>query len=304
MANAGILCRGVVQAALVCGVGAVTGAQAQAPSGPAETAAAPTTMRLQPRYARIYTDPGVEQAEANYQYRELPMDMPLNEAALVCVDCWSWHFSRETLERTEQITRDHIVPLLEACRRQGLLVIHAPADPVASRHPNWVHLKAPDAKPQPPWPNSPVWPPAEFRQKTGAYAAYARPLEPQQDQRSEHGRTLRDFHPLVKPVGDEPVVRDGEELHLLCAQRRILHLFFIGFNTNACVMMRDYGLPAMTARGYTGILVRDCTTGMEVADTLKDLTCTKGTIATIEQFLGYSVTSQQLVQALTSAKKP
>ena len=42
--------------------------------------------------------------------------------------------------------------------------------------------------------------------------------------------------------------------------------------------------------------------GMEVADTVKDLTCTKGTIATIEQFLGYTVTAKQLIDALGKAR--
>ena len=48
------------------------------------------------------------------------------------------------------------------------------------------------------------------------------------------------------------------------------------------------------------ILVRDATTGMEVAETLDDLTCTRGTIKTIEQFLGYTTTSAQLISALDS----
>ena len=58
----------------------------------------------------------------------------------------------------------------------------------------------------------------------------------------------------------------------------------------------------MTAGGYTGILVRDCTTAMEVADTVRDLTCTKGTIAMIGQSLGHSVTSRQLVEGLDSVR--
>jgi len=275
--------------------------QAALPVG--KSADSAKVMDIAVRYARLHTDPGVELAEANYRYRELDWKVPLNQSALICIDCWDWHFSRETLARIEDITATRIAPLLAACRKNGMLVIHAPANPVASRHPNFIRIRPEDSRPAPPWSDSPAWPPSEFRSKSGPYAQYGKPTEPTDKGRIEHRETKRKFHPLCEPVGDEPVILDGEDLHRFCAQKRILHLFFIGFNTNACVMMRDYGLPAMARRGYHAVLVRDCTTGMEIADTVEDLTCTKGTIATIEQFLGFTVSSAQLVTALDKARE-
>jgi nicotinamidase-related amidase len=261
------------------------------------------TIHLHPRYVRLYTDPGVELAEANYRHKTLDWDIPPGEIALVCLDCWNWHYSRDTRERMERVVRENIVPLIAAWRRRGLLVIHAPANPVAQRHPNWVRLTE-GKKAQPLWPDSPAWPPAEFKQKTGPYAKYARPEEPQDAERSRDVRGKRDFHPLIRPVGDEPVVLDGEELHRLCAGRKILHLVYVGFNTNACIMLRDYGLPAMNRRGYTTILVRDGTTGMETAETCAGLDCTRGAIVDLEQFGSYSLASREIIAALDSLKKP
>ena len=266
----------------------------------AEPSSTAKAVHLCPRYVRLYTDPGVELAAANYQYKTLDWDVPLDEMALVCLDCWNWHFSHDTFEQMEKVVGESIVPLLAACRAKGVLVIHAPASPVAQRHPNWVRLTQ-GKKPQAVWPDSPAWPPAEFRQKTGAYAKYARPNEPQNVERSTHTRTKREFHPLIRPVGDEPVVLDGEELHRLCAQRKILHLVYVGFNTNCCIMFRDYGLPAMDARGYSTILVRDGTMGMETADTCKDSTCTRGTIASLEQFGSYTLSSREIIDALAAS---
>jgi len=255
-------------------------------------------IRLRPRYFRLYTDPGVELAEANYRYHELTWEIPLAEAALICLDVWNYHFSRDTYERIDDITVHQIAPLVAACRRGGLQVLHAPADPVAQRHPNWTRLVPDDEEPQPRWPGSPAWPPKEFRQKHGPYARYARPHEPQQAEREHHRRTLRDFHPACRPAGDEAVVLTGEELHRLCAQRRILFLLYVGFNTNACIVRRDYGTLAMHDRGYEVVLVRDCTTGMETHETLATLACTRGQIATLEQFGITTVASQQLIDAL------
>lgn len=286
-----------------CGCGGPKGA-AGPENAPEKPRGSAKVMNVNPRYVRLYTEPGVELAEKNYQCAELDWRVPVDRAALVCVDCWAWHFSGDTLERMEKLTRENIVPLLAACRKNGMLVIHAPAGSVATRHPNWLALKPKDARPQAEWPDSPDWPPGEFRQKKGPYAQYAKPAEPQHADRADHAVTRRKFHDDVRPVGDEPVILDGEELHRLCAQRGILHLFYIGFNTNACLMGRDYGVPRMSGRGYHTIVVRDCTTGMETAETYKDLTCTVGTIADIEQFYGYSVASDQLIKSLDTARKP
>ena len=255
-------------------------------------------IRLRPRYYRLFAEQGVEAAEASYRYAELEWPVPLDEAALVCLDVWNYHFSRDTLERIDDITVNRIAPLVEACRRGGLQIVHAPADPVAQRHPNHVHLIPSDEEPQATWPGAPTWPPKAFREKQGSYAQYARPFEPDSVQRDRHRLEMRDFHPAVRPADGEAVILTGEELHRLCAQRGILVLIYVGFNTNACIVMRDYGTLAMHRRGYEVILVRDCTTGMETHETLADMACTRGQIATLEQFGIYTVASGQLIGAL------
>ena len=256
-------------------------------------------IHVRPRYCRLYTDPGVELAEENYHHNALNWEMPLHAAALICLDVWDWHFARDTLERIEEITVGKIAPLVEACRRAGLQVIHAPGAPLAQRHPNWVRLVGEDEKPPSErWPNSPDWPPQEFRKKEGPHAQYARPEEPQHRQRTEHRETRRRLHPSVQPVGDEAVVLSGEELHRLCAKRGALFLFYVGFNTNACIVGRDYGTKAMDRRGYDVVLVRDCTTGMETHETKEGLICTRGQIASLEQFGVYTITSGEIVEAL------
>ena len=255
-------------------------------------------IRVRPRYYRLYTDPGVELAEENFRYRMLDWQMPLDDAALICLDCWNLHFSADTLARINDISVNRIVPLVAACRQAGLQVIHAPAPPVAQRHPNWVRLIGDDAKPQTEWPDSPEWPPVEFRKKRGRYATYALPKEPQQEERVRDRQERRDFHPQVRPVGDEAVILGGEELHRLCAQRGIVTLFYVGFNTNACIVMRDGGTLAMLQRGYQVVLMRDCTTGMETHETKEGLTCTRGQIASLEQFGCTTMTSEELIEAL------
>ncbi|MFC1461887.1 cysteine hydrolase, partial [Verrucomicrobiota bacterium] len=58
-----------------------------------QTAESQTMIHVRPRYYRLYTDPGVELGEENFRHRELDWHLPLKEAALVCLDVWSYHYS-------------------------------------------------------------------------------------------------------------------------------------------------------------------------------------------------------------------
>ena len=98
--------------------------------------------------------------------------------------------------------------------------------------------------------------------------------------------------------GDEPVIAYGEEMHRYCKDNGILFLFFTGFNTNACILHRDYGTLEMGRRGYEIIMVRDCTTGMESFETHDDLWQTRGAVMILEMFGKSSITSDELIKAL------
>jgi len=258
-------------------------------------------LRVRPRYCRLYTDPGVEPAERNYRHAYLDWAVPLAQCALVCVDVWDGHHAADTCARTDAVTRTHVAPLVHACRQHGLRVIHAPASPVAQKHANWVRLVPDWQHPAPAFADSPDWPPSAFKRKEGPYAAYARPHEPQEDERAKRRETSRWFHPDVQPEGDEAVVVCGEELHRFCAQREVLFLFYVGFHTNACMIHRDYAPFAMRRRGYECVVLRDCTTGMETAETADAMTCTRGAIASFEQFGLYTMTSDELAAALAGS---
>jgi nicotinamidase-related amidase len=271
-----------------------TGASAEAEPVAGEDPSA--LLHIQPRYHRWHVDPGVEWLEANTDHAQLDWRIPLSQAALVLVDVWDRHYLKDAEARAEAIINEKFVPLLAAARRSGLTVIHAPSPPQAMGHPNWVGART---KPQPSGSAS-DWPPPEFRSKSGQYSAYARPAEPREPELSELRSRLR-MHPKVVPVGDEPVVATGDELDQVCFRNGILFLIYAGFNTNACILMRDYGTLAMSQRGYEVILLRDCTTGMESRQTLPTLDQTNGAILLLEMFGQSSLTSDELLVGLNSS---
>jgi nicotinamidase-related amidase len=252
----------------------------------------PGTLKVRPRYYRWHVDPGVEWVETNTDYACLDWEIPLEQTAVVVVDVWERHYLADTEARANGIVKEKIVPLLAACRKAGMPIIHAPAPGMAEKQPNWL-ISEEEMRGGP----RPAWPPADFRAKTGDYSQYARPKEPRDPERDAI-RAKRRLHPLVPVEGDEPVIYNGEELHRYCEREGILFLFYLGFNTNACILLRDYGTLEMSKRGYDVIILRDCGTGMESFETHDELWQTRGTVLFLEMYGKYSLTSDELIAGL------
>ncbi|MDA0746289.1 MAG: isochorismatase family protein [bacterium] len=252
------------------------------------------TLHIKPRYYRWHVDPGVEWTEKNTKYAHLDWQVPLSQAALVLVDVWDGHYLKETAERTQTIVEDKIVPLLGACRKAGMRLIHAPAPGLAEYHPAWVKLIEEDERADGPRDD---WPPSEFRQKRGNFQSYARPAE-SREQELIARRKRRRLHPLVQVKEGEAVIYNGEELHRYCKQEGILFLFYLGFNTNACILLRNYGTVEMHKRGYEVIVLRDCGTGMESFESQEGLWQTRGAVMFLEMYGKYSCTSEEMIAGL------
>jgi len=247
------------------------------------------TLSLNPRYYRWHVDQGVEWTEANTRYNQLAWQIPVSQTALVLVDVWQRHYIKDPEERAEVIINTKLIPLLTSLRKSGIRIIHAPSPEVAVTSPNWVKIQTKEQVFQ----NRDTWPPADFLSSTGEYKSFAMPYEPMEEVRQKMAPLT--FHPKVLPLDNEPVVANGVELHEYLKRNKLLFLIYAGFNTNACIINRDYGTIRMRDRGYRVVLVRDCTTGMESKDTQAALAQTNGTILNLEMFGCFTVTSDDLI---------
>ena len=261
-----------------------TGAENPVPGG--------KSISLKPRYYRWHVDPGVEWREANTSAALLNWDIPVSQTALVLVDVWQRHYIKDPEERAEKIINTRLLPLLSVLRDTGVKIIHAPSPEVAVTHPNWVKIQTRDEV----FPKRDEWPPSEFLSSTGEYKSFAMPVEPREEERRKMAPLT--FHPKVVPLRDEPVVANGEELHQYLKRNKLLFLLYAGFNTNACIINRDYGTIRMRDRGYRIILVRDCTTGMESRETQPTLAQTNGAILFLEMFGCFTVSSDDMLAGL------
>ena len=248
-----------------------------------------TTLAISPRYYRWDVDQGEEWIEANTQYAQLDWKIPVSQTALVLVDVWQRHYIKDPEARAEVIINTKLLPLQNSLRKTGMKIIHAPSPEVAVTSPNWLKIQTKEQV----FSKRDLWPPSDFLSSTGEYKPFAMPYEPMEEVRNKMAPLT--FHPKVLPLKDEPVIANGFELHEYLKKNKLLFLLYAGFNTNACIINRDYGTIRMRDRGYKIILVRDCTTGMESKDTQATMAQTNGTILNLEMFGCFTVASDELI---------
>jgi len=258
-----------------------------------------TTLDLQVRYYQDSTPAGIPCREESFERREIDMALPVEQTAFVLVDMWNLHFCESWLERAKRVTAEAVVPALAAARSLGLTIIHAPCPEVAKQYPQLARHKPP---PDPP---TPSWPPAEFRRREGEYVAFRGPRDQPPGIRSHWAPLARKLamSPAITVLGDDEVIATGQQLHELLEARHILHLIYCGFATNWCIMHRDYGVRAMSHRGYNVILLRDATTGVEYPDTLQTLFVTEVAIREIENQVGFSASTAGFIAACAGVRR-
>mgnify|MGYP001189008057 CR=1 FL=1 len=231
--------------------------------------------------------------EENFIRREIDMALPVAETALVLVDMWNIHFIESWLERAIDITRESVVPVLDAARAAGLTIVHAPSPPVAAGFSQLQRHRPSEPSP------TPDWPPTEFCRRAGDYAAFRGPRD-QPPGIALHWDGMKDqlgMSSAIEVREEDFVIATGQQLHDLAKERRILHLVYAGFATNWCILNRDYGMRAMAARAYNLILLRESTTGVEFPDTLDGLMATEMAIREVEVQLGFSASNAAFIRA-------
>lgn len=248
---------------------------------------------LRVQYFQDSTPAGQPCREENFVRRQIDMALPAAATALVLVDMWNIHFIESWLERAVEVTRESVVPVLDAARDAGLAIVHAPSAPVAANYPQLLRHRRPEPTP----PDD--WPPAEFRRRSGDYAAFRGPRH-QPPGIAVHWDEMKDQLGMSSAIDvrdQDFVIATGQQLHDLARESHILHLIYAGFATNWCILNRDCGMRAMAGRAYNLILLRESTTGVEFPDTLDGLVATEMAIREVEVQLGFSASNADFILA-------
>ncbi len=215
------------------------------------------------------------------RHKYLAWRLPVAETALVAVDAWDVHYLKSHQKRAAEICRRKIKPVMDACRKAGIAIIHAPSPEDAKRYLDtgkFLKAEAANFKSV----ETPGWPPENFRKRLGEYGKFAKPAGSVAEKWKQMS-LRRKICPVVEPQSGDYIVATGEELKQFCFEKRILHLIYAGFAANWCVLFRDYGAREMSLLNYNVIILRDCTTAVENAYTIKRKDMTKFAVLEAEE---------------------
>jgi hypothetical protein len=202
-------------------------------------------------------------------WRCAPVSLDLSHTALVVMHAWEtgtpeqypgWYRAVEYIPRSQEILASVMPALLEAVRTAGMTLIHvvgggdyyrtyagyqravalAGLPPAISRvtpDPTWEKLRL-------------------FRSQHSFVGEHN-----QAD--TDRGFAKLDFPPAARPLGDEGIAENAQQLFALCQASSINHLIYTGFAINWCLLMSPGGMVDMRRTGMICSALRQAVTAVE-----------------------------------------
>jgi len=177
--------------------------------------------------------------------------VPVEATAIVICDMWDKHWCSGATGRVNALA-SKMAPFLEAARKRGIQIIHAPSETMAFYQDTPQRQRILGVpKVEPPVPLSLPDPPLPIDDKRGGC-----------DTPDHFYKAWTREHPGLRIDASDVISDTGPEIYSFLRSRNIRTLLFMGVHTNMCVLNRAFAIKKMTALGLRCILVRDLTDAM------------------------------------------
>jgi nicotinamidase-related amidase len=212
------------------------------------------------------------------------------KSAIILCDMWDKHWCRGANERILPII-EKARPMLDAARRKGVVIIHAPSDTME------FYRDAPQRKAAM---ETPKTAPPEMLE----IDAPALPIDDAGggcDTGEKSYKAWTRQHAGIPVEMQDYVTDKGVEVYSILKARGIETLFIMGVHTNMCILNRTFAIRQMTRWGVKCVLIRDLTDAMYNPADRPYVSHDKGTQLVIEHIERYwcaSVESAELMAAL------
>jgi nicotinamidase-related amidase len=256
--------------------------------GPLLAAAADITVDLRSR---------VEVFKGSGDWREVHLQQPVavEKTAVIICDMWDKHWCRGATERVGGLVTK-MAPFLEAARKQGFQIIHAPSETMdfyrdAPQRKRMLAI----AKVEPPVPLNLSDPPLPIDDKSGGC-----------DTKDQFYKAWTREHPGLRIDASDVVSDSGPEIYSFLRERGITTLLVMGVHVNMCILNRTFAIKRMTALGIRCILVRDLTDSMYDPDDRPRVSHDAGTqlvVEYIEKYWAPTTTSADLLRAFAHRER-
>ena len=193
------------------------------------------------------------------------------------------------------IIANKIKPVLDAARKAGVPVFHLAQHTYAPRYPQYLEIAA-DPELQSPEKNVKFEVSVEPRTVAEMWDAKYGPDFPGPVWKT-HADTF-DIARQLRPLAEEAVFLNGWQLNGLCRRQKIDTLIYVGFMADLCLVNIPGAIREMAYKfKYRCVVLRDCTTAYEFAETVEGNWMTFAAIRLIESGMGYSASSDDFIAA-------
>lgn len=215
-------------------------------------------------------------AEGYGGWKEAAIEIDPSRTAVVSMHAWDcgareeypgWYRAVEYIPRADEICRTVYPRLFAAIRASRMPLLHVVGGGRYYQHLPGYRRAAALAGPASPLPEQIEADPSlerlrRFRREHGYPGDHNR-------EDIARGFARIDFPPEARPVGDEGVAEDGDQLFALCKEAGVNHLIYAGFAINWCLLLSPGGMADMSPRGLMCSAIRQAVTAVENRETAR-----------------------------------
>ena len=204
--------------------------------------------------------------------------------------------SCESIPRTKDIIDNRIAPLLDSARSIGIRVVYlmSGCKEWAREYPQYRELADRVQEPKSPRADLPRCS-RNFRQEFLREVLGAEYIE-----MARHKRHC--IAPTIEPQPQDWIITTLTQVATLLSENGILNVLLTGFDASGCLLTEPGGVYDMGSLGYRCVVLRDCTTASESAETAPNLTITKATLTKMEMFRAYTADSKDVISGIEKAQ--
>ncbi|MCE5315423.1 hypothetical protein LLG38_10515 [bacterium] len=241
------------------------------------------------KIARIITD-YYQQFDADYSldvpgegyggWKQAELEVDLEHTAVVIMHAWNcgtyetypgWFRVAEWIPKAQRICAEVFPMLLKTVRDSDLKLFHVVSEgEYYKNYPGYkraIELTGRDKSLKETIASDPVLDRLyDFKMKESFYG-----LHNKSD--VEKGFKKLDFAQEARPIGDEGVAENAEQLFALCNEAGVNHLIYTGFAINWCLMFSPGGMVDMQRKGMMCSAIRQAVTAVENRETARNQLC-------------------------------